>query len=155
MFIGASPGSTGGGINTTSLAVLIAFVSSRARGRERIEWMGRSLPLELVAKAVTTAAAFTALIFLSVICIQIIEAPAGIPGGSRGLFLDHIFEVVSALGTVGLSTGITADLSGSVQILLAFLMFIGRLGPLLIADSLVGRKRSAHYTLPEERMMVG
>jgi trk system potassium uptake protein TrkH len=155
MGIGASPGSTGGGVKTTSFAMLIGFLWSKWKGREKTEWLGRSVPSDLVAKAVAAAAAFAVLTLGSVILIEFVEVPAGAPQLSRGLFLQHLFEIVSALGTVGLSTGITSSLDVPTRLLLVVLMFIGRLGPLVIANSVIGQRKRVRYTLPEDDLMVG
>ena len=155
MGIGASPGSTGGGIKTTTAAVLAAFAWSRTRGKERIELMGRSIPLELVAKSVAAAGLFAFFVLTSVVIVELVEIPASETLPRRGLFLEHVFESVSALGTVGLSTGITPKLQDFSLLVLVGLMFAGRLGPLLIANSLIGTRRTVRYSLPEERFMVG
>jgi trk system potassium uptake protein TrkH len=158
MGVGASPGSTGGGIKITTFTVLLALIWSRSRGRSRVEWMGRSMPLTVIAKSVAVGSAYAFVTIVSTMTMELFETTGLGPGysaGTRGLFLEHLFEVVSALGTVGLSTGITADLKGSSQILLVLVMLIGRLGPLLLAESLLGGKKPPHYSLPEDYVMVG
>jgi trk system potassium uptake protein TrkH len=158
MGIGASPGSTGGGVKTTTFAVLIALVWSRSRGHPKIEWMGRTIPLSVLSKAVAVGAAYTLVTMIATMFVDFFETAGVSPDlvdGSRGLFLKHLFEVVSALGTVGLSTGITPHLTGESQILLVFVMLVGRLGPLLLADALIGGKKAPRYSLPDDYVMVG
>lgn len=158
MGVGASPGSTGGGIKTTTFAVLVALVYSRFKNLPRIELLGRSLPVSVVTKSVAVGAAYGAVTFLATMIMQFLETPtlaSVYSHEARGMFLNHLFEVVSALGTVGLSTGITAKLTGASQLLLVLVMLIGRLGPLLLAESLVGGRKPRAYTLPEDYVLVG
>ncbi len=155
MIIGASPGSTGGGIKTTTLAILNAILFSRARNRPRVEIEERSIPPDLVAKAVATTAAYFLLVVSAIILLQMIEF-AGQPHQTIGAkFLDYAFEVISALGTVGLSLGITAKLTAAGKIVIIACMFLGRVGPLLLATSLIGTQRQMPYKFPEERLLVG
>ncbi len=155
MVIGASPGSTGGGIKTTTFAALWAMMISRGRNRPGAEMLGRTIPSEVVAKALATTAGFLLAILLGVILLQLSEYAGEPHAAIRGLFLEHLFEVVSALGTVGLSTGLTPTLSIGGKGVLILCMFVGRLGPLVVAGSFIGRRERAAYTLPEERLMVG
>lgn len=158
MGIGGSPGSTAGGIKVTTFAVLIGLIWSRSRARSRIELLGRSVPLSVVSKSVAVGSAYGLLTLLSVALMELFEThglgPAQL-GAARGLFIQHLFEIVSALGTVGLSTGVTPDLEGSSHILLVVLMLLGRLGPLLFAESLIGNRKPPRYSLPEDYVMVG
>ncbi|HQO36660.1 MAG TPA: TrkH family potassium uptake protein, partial [bacterium] len=155
MFIGASPGSTGGGMKTTTLAILIAFFRSRMLNRPRTEILARSVPESLVAKAVVTWAAFVALLLIGVAGLEYFEFGFASHGVSSGSFLDLLFEVTSALGTVGLSVGITPSLEPGSRLVLIVIMFLGRVGPLAVAASFIGQRRVLRYTLPEERIMVG
>jgi trk system potassium uptake protein TrkH len=146
MFVGASPGSTGGGIKTTTAAVLWATVVSELRGREHTELFRRSIPPEVVRKA------------LSVLCVSLVLV-AGFGGlllvCETGRFVDVLFETVSAFGTVGLSTGLTPKLTTAGRLAVMALMFMGRVGPLTIAHGLARQRAGARYAYPEERVMVG
>ncbi len=158
MGVGAAPGSTGGGIKITTFAILIALIWSRSKGRHRVELLGRSIPLNVISKSIAVGAAYTIVTIIATMVMEFVETSTLVSAyniEARGLFLGHLFEVVSALGTVGLSTGITPDLTGTSQILLVFVMLIGRLGPLLLAESLVGTKKPPRYSLPEDYVMVG
>jgi len=155
MAIGASPGSTGGGMKTTTAAVLFAGAFSRMRGRPRVEAFGRSLPVDVVSKAIATVAAFVILVLLGGFALQVSEIGLVPHQQASAHFIDHLFEIVSALGTVGLSTGITAGLSSAGKLVLVVLMFVGRLGPLAIGSSLIGQRRALPYRYPEERILVG
>ncbi|NQU43492.1 hypothetical protein HQ520_09410 [bacterium] len=155
MVIGGSPGSTAGGIKTTTFAALIAQLIARTRNRPRAELLHRSIPDDVIAKAVTTTVGFLTVAFLAVILLQVTEL-AGEPHHlHRGVFLDYVFEVFSALATVGLSTGITGDLSSAGRFVIIACMFLGRLGPLIVASSLIGTRRQIDYTYPEGRLNVG
>ena len=159
MFIGASPGSTGGGVKTTTAAVLWQAMVSAFRGRREVELFQRTVPRAVVRRAV-------ALVVLSVLVIALAtmalmtwgEKPAE-AGNKAGLkpagFEDYLFEAFSAFGTVGLSTGATRQLTQAGKVIVTALMFIGRLGPLTLALSLLGEPRRAEYAYPEERLMVG
>ncbi|MCB2153930.1 TrkH family potassium uptake protein [bacterium] len=155
MIIGASPGSTGGGLKTTTAAILTSIISSRSRNRPKVEILDRSIPAELVAKALAVTAGYIAAIVVATILLQSAEYGLRPHAEVRGQFLEHLFEVVSAMGTVGLSLGVTAKLSSLGKLIIIACMFIGRLGPLMIAISLVGRRKRLNYTMPEENLMVG
>ena len=155
MFVGASPGSTGGGIKTTTFALLIALFRSRLFNRPRTEMFGRTVPESLVAKAVVSWAAFIALVLIGVTGLEYFEFGFASHKVSSGSVLDMLFEVTSALGTVGLSVGITPTLQSGSRLVLVVIMFFGRVGPLAIASSFIGQRHVLRYTLPEERIMVG
>ncbi len=155
MFVGASPGGTGGGVKTTSAAILAALAWSRAKGRPAVEFMNRTIPNPIVGKAVTTVAAFVALILLANFGLKLTEVGLVPHQQAPVPMLDHLFETVSAIGTVGLSTGITPGLSAGGQLILVALMFAGRTGPLVIAATLIGARRPLARMLPREEVIVG
>lgn len=155
MFIGGSPGSTAGGVKTTTLGVLVALIASKVRNRQDAEAFSRRIPNETVAKALLSIIGFLLSLFVAVILIQVTEL-YGVPHSEyRGVFMEYLFEVVSALCTVGLSTGITASLSIGGKLILIICMFIGRVGPVLLAGSLIGHRKRLEYRYPEEDMIVG
>ncbi|MDD5745809.1 MAG: TrkH family potassium uptake protein [Candidatus Omnitrophica bacterium] len=146
MFIGASAGSTGGGIKTTTLWVLIqAFVSS-LRNKDDINIFKRKIPEAVVLKSVSVFMLSLGLIIVFMYLVALFEP---LP------FRDIIFEVVSAFGTVGLSCGITAQMHVPGKLLITLLMFAGRLGPLTIVLAFSGYQRRINYTYAEERVLVG
>ena len=155
MVVGGSPGGTAGGVKTTTLAALHALIVSRARNRSKVELMGRSLPPEVMAKALFTAAAYGAAIVAGTLLLQVIEQGATPHAQVGSLFLPHLFEVVSALGTVGLSIETTATLTDPSKVVIIVCMLAGRVGPLLLASSLVGSAQRIDYAYPEERIMIG
>ncbi len=146
MFIGASPGSTGGGIKTTTFAVLILTAWNLIRGKYDIEVFNRRLGKEIALKAIV-------IVILAFSIVIIVTMILSITEGKK--FLHILFETVSALGTVGLSTGITSTLSVIGKFLIAFTMFVGRVGPLTLAVALAERQRQGVYHYPKEDIMVG
>jgi len=153
MFIGASPGSCGGGIKTTTVACLYSLGLSRLKGFEMPSLFKRSITQESVRRAASVAMVSILVVVAGTMVTLIAEAGSG---GmlNRGKFIEIFFEVVSAFGTVGLSTGITGALTGLGKLVIAAVMFIGRLGPLVVAMA-VSRKNAPRYSYAEENLMIG
>ena len=147
MFIGASPASTGGGIKTTTIVVLLIYVWSNLRGARGCNIFERRLEDDAVRKASDVA--------VISLCMAIIASIA-IPYFQPQLVMeDVVFEVFSAIGTVGMSTGITRDLSAASRIVIVLLMYCGRIGSMSFALSFMERKKVAPIKLPEEKVMIG
>lgn len=148
MFIGASPGSTGGGIKTSTLAVLIQSIRSALNGRNHVELFDRTIPNSTVVK--TTAIAIISIISVTLFVFILMKIE------SDQTFLSIFFEVISAFGTVGLSLGITPYLSALGKFMIAIVMFVGRIGPLTLVlgfghqHKLIGR-----FEYPNGRLMIG
>lgn len=155
MFIGASPGSTGGGVKTTTLGVLVAAAVSRARGHRRVNLWNRTLPDGLLATAATLMGAGLGLVLMATLLVVHLETQLGGVLGGDDAFLKVLFEVVSAFGTVGLSTGITAQLLVPSRLVLVALMFLGRVGPLTFGLALSWRPTPGDWQQPEESVMIG
>ena len=154
MFIGASPASTGGGIKTVTLAVLIAFIMSKIKDSKNVNLGHNTLPFRVISKAIVVIVFAVTIIVLFSFLITIIELNH-IPFHQNGdRFLEIFFEVVSAFGTVGLSTGITSDFSTTGRILIIILMFAGRVGPLTIATA-IGSKNVKDIKYAEDNIIVG
>ena len=157
MFFGASPGSCGGGIKTTTLAVLWLYSIERLRGGDRVSLFKRTVPMLAVDKAVSLFMLAVTLILLMLFVVLVVQEPrVGMPDVPRH-FLAYLFEVVSAFGTVGLSMGVTTGLEPLSKLLMILLMLIGRVGVptltyLLLRSNSVG-SRGFHYA--EERIMLG
>ncbi|MEO0073868.1 MAG: 1,4-alpha-glucan branching enzyme, partial [candidate division WOR-3 bacterium] len=146
MFIGASPGGTGGGIKTSTFAVLLLTLRSKLRGHEEIVAGYRFIPRDVVYRAVAilvTSAASVASVFVLLLATQTFR------------FQDLLFETVSAFGTVGLSTGITPKLNALGRLAIIALMYIGRLGPLTLTLAMGASKMSSPIGYPKARVMVG
>jgi trk system potassium uptake protein TrkH len=154
MFIGASPGSCGGGIKTTTIACLGILGLSRMRGKARPQVFMRTISYGSVGKAISIVLVSTVVIIVATLVLLMTEIGEVSHIVSRGRFLEILFEVVSAFGTVGLSTGMTAGLSVAGKLIITFVMFIGRLGPLAIAMA-VSRTETSRYFYAEEDIMIG
>jgi len=154
MFIGASPGSTGGGIKTTSFSVLFLMLFSRVRGYEEVNVMKRKIPNELISRTIY-------LIFASIFSVAIITsillfaADTKLPLQGRNLFIEYLFETISAFATCGLSMGVTSHLNNTQKIILSLMMFIGRVGPLTLAFSMSRKPKKTIFQYAEENIMVG
>jgi trk system potassium uptake protein TrkH len=146
MFIGGGPAGTAGGIKVTTFAVLFFILLAEIRGDGAVNVFGKRLSRAVHRQAITVALLSVAVVMSATIAIMLMTQ----------FSLDRVlFEVVSAFGTVGLSTGITADLPLAAQVILILLMFIGRLGPITFASALALRERQVLYELPKERPIIG
>jgi trk system potassium uptake protein TrkH len=155
MFIGASPGSTGGGIKTTSFALLLLMIWNRMKGSHHVNVMNRQIPREILGRTITIifASAFSICLITSVL-LFISDEGNLLPGQSRHFFVEYLFETVSAFGTVGLSMGVTPKLTDLQKLAIVLMMFAGRVGPLTLAFSwYYTGKREIKYA--EESVMVG
>ncbi len=146
MFIGASPGSTGGGIKTTTFGIMVATLWNLIIGKKDVEIFNRQLEKEIIFKALAITMISAFLVIMVTIILTITE---------QNNFIDILFETVSAFGTVGLSTGVTPTLSKIGRILITFTMFAGRVGPLTFAVAFAERERKGTYHYPSEDVMVG
>ncbi|HEY8370166.1 MAG TPA: TrkH family potassium uptake protein [Thermodesulfobacteriota bacterium] len=154
MFIGAAPGSTGGGVKVTTAAILWGIVRSQLAGEERVHLFRHAVPRETVGRAVTLAAAAALAVVVATLALQVTEAHGQVSDASRGLFLELLFEAVSAFGTVGLSTGVTPRLSDAGKIVIVAMMYLGRVGPLTLTLGL-SRPTRGRIQYPEEPVVVG
>ncbi|MEW6509069.1 MAG: TrkH family potassium uptake protein [Bacteroidota bacterium] len=146
MFIGASPGSTGGGIKTSTFGIVVLFLKKVITNRDEVTAFKHSIGESTVNKALTiTLLSFFYLI--TIISLLLVT-------GSYSL-LQVAFETASALGTVGLSMGITPALSDSGKLLIIITMIVGRVGPLAIGYSLIGKIKQIKYSFPQGNVMTG
>lgn len=147
MFIGASPGSTGGGIKTTTVVVLLVAIRAAVVGRGQTTLYEREVPREIVLRSLAIAVTSFAVVAGALFLLLLFEPQP---------FLDLFFEVVSAFGTVGLSLGATAALGPAGKLTIIAVMFIGRIGPLTLALLLgTSATRRVAVRYPETRLMVG
>jgi len=147
MFIGTSPGSTGGGIKTTTAFVLFKSIIATIRGKKNIEFRKRTIPFEIVDKAYSIVVMSLLLVFISVFFLAIVEPKAS--------FLNLLFESVSAFSTCGLSMGDLSQYSNAGKLILALEMYIGRIGTLTIAFALSKRIKEVQHEYPSTYFMVG
>ena len=146
MFIGGGPAGTAGGIKVTTFAVLLFIIITELRGEGAVNIYGKRLSRAVHREAITITLLSVAAVMSATIALMTMTE----------FELDVLlFEAVSAFGTVGLSTGITANLPPAGQIILMVLMFLGRLGPLTLGTALVLRHRKVLYELPKERPVIG
>jgi trk system potassium uptake protein TrkH len=155
MFIGASPGSTGGGVKTTSASLLFLIMWNRLRGRDEVNVFNRTIPRELLQRTISITLASSLLVCFVVAVLLLASDHAGGPAESRHLFVGYIFETVSAFGTVGLSMNLTPALNTPQKLAVILLMFAGRVGPLTLAFSLSRMMGRKGLTYAEEGVMVG
>ena len=146
MFIGGASGSTAGGIKVNTVAVIFIAILTTIRGRGQPEAFGREIPFGQIQRALTVAALGVTVVFFVAFLLVITEGLA---------FEDLLFETISAFGTVGLSTGITPELTPWGKSIIISTMFVGRIGPLTIALALGQRQRRAIYRYPQERVRIG
>ncbi|MGY0692178.1 TrkH family potassium uptake protein [Virgibacillus sp. FSP13] len=146
MFIGASPSSAGGGIRTTTFALVIIFIITFARGGNSIRLFKREIHDEDLLKAVTVMLMAIFFVYSSVVVMSVLE-----PYSLSQL----LFEVTSAFGTVGLSLGITGDLTAFSKVILMILMFIGRVGIITFLLMFKKSKNTGKYHYPKEKIIIG
>ncbi len=147
MFVGASPGSTGGGIKTTTVRILLVSTYAALRGKEDVNCYQRQIPPARVLKALSVVVASAISVVIITTCISISDPDLS--------FISILFEAVSAFATVGLSTGITAKLSVLGQLFIVLTMYIGRVGILLLMSALLGDPSPSAIHFPEEDLLTG
>jgi len=146
MFIGGASGSTAGGIKVNTFSLLLISIVSTARGQAEASAMGRRVGQDLVSRALAVALLSVAAVFLTGFLLTLTTDAS---------FVDVLFEAVSALGTVGASTGITPSLGTVAQLILIVAMFAGRLGPLTLVLAFAARQRTATYRPAVESIRIG
>lgn len=152
MAIGASPGSTGGGMKTTTFALIGLLAWSRFRSQDTATFAGRSIPEGTIQKAMGLFVVWTGVLVVSAVLLS----RFGETGGGSASFLAHLFEATSAFNTVGLSLNLTASLPEPSRILIVFLMYAGRVGPIAIATALTVRlSKRARFRYAFEDVVIG
>ncbi|WP_373537657.1 TrkH family potassium uptake protein [Microcoleus sp.] len=147
MFIGASPGSTGGGIKTTTFRILFSCTAAVLEGQEDVQCYQRQIPSAMILKTISVVFGSLLVAFTSAILIQLANPELD--------FIKVLFEAVSAFATVGLSTGITAKISLIGKLVLIATMYIGRVGVLLLMSAAVGDPKPRAFKYVEESLLVG
>lgn len=146
MFIGAAPGSTGGGIKITTFAIMIAAFFTMVRGKEDVDLFRSRISKELVYKAITV-------MFVGLFIV--VSATIALSFSENQPFLTVLYETTSAFGTVGFSAGLTSQLTGFGKTVLILLMFAGRLGPFTIALALQSKAKKELFRYPEGKIILG
>ena len=151
MFIGASPGSCGGGVKTTTFIVFLMTLFSSSKGEDYINIFNRTISKNIIFKSFAVMLIAITFLLLGILGLSMLD-PTPM---DRSNFLSSTFEVFSALGTVGLSLGYTQKLSTSAKLIIILLMFLGRVGPLTLVMSLRYKKRKSVFQYAEENIMIG
>jgi len=149
MFIGGSPGSTAGGIKTVTLVVVIMTAVAALRKRREVEMFKRSVRIAIVGRAITITLLFVVVLLGATLILTITES------GNGFTMAEIAFEAGSALGTVGLTTGITPSLTTGGKLIIIAVMLMGRLGPLTLLAALTFNLKPVRYDYPEEALIVG
>ena len=147
MFIGGSPGSTAGGIKTTTIGILIVTIVCVIKGREDAEVFKRRFSKELVYRAFTLIFIGLSLVIVVTMLLSYTEKGAS--------FIALFYETVSALGTAGLTLGLTSELSTIGKVLIMFMMYLGRVGPLTVVLSITRKKINSGIKYPEGKILIG
>jgi trk system potassium uptake protein len=147
MFIGASPSGTGGGIKTTTFGILASATRSALQGKSEVVMFERLVSTALLVKAVAVVFGSAAVVVVSAVLIAITDGQFGA--------VQVLFEVISAFATVGLSTGITAQLSALSQLILVVVMYTGRVGIVLLISAILGTPKPSAVKYPSENLLVG
>jgi trk system potassium uptake protein len=146
MFIGTAPTSTGGGIKVTTLALLVLVVVAQVRGQEEISAYGRRVPRQIAQKTLAV---------LSLSALLVVTATVALMVSDNLALLPAIFEITSAFGTVGLTLNVTPQLSTFGKLLVAGVMFLGRVGPITLVLALAARQKKRGYAYPQEDIAIG
>ncbi len=148
MFIGASPCSTGGGIKTATFATIVSTIKALVTGYKDVNIFKKRIPLDIVLKSFV-------IFFLAIVLIVSVTTILSTTEAHHATLKEVLFEVTSAFGTVGLSMGITTDLTNIGKTLIIFTMFAGRIGPLSMAIAITTSLKSRRFHYSEEKIMVG
>jgi trk system potassium uptake protein TrkH len=151
MFLGGAPGSTAGGVKLATAGVVAIAVLATLRGRAEPQMFGRRVSTALVFRAMTVITLMAMALFVATLALVVTEE---IFGDKQG-FLDLLFEAASALGTVGLSAGVTPMLSTAGKLVLCAVLFFGKVGPLTVAYALQRRQQDVRYRFPEASVRIG
>jgi trk system potassium uptake protein TrkH len=155
MLVGGAPGSCAGGVKVTTFRVLWAFIRSHIRGRKQVVIGNYAVDNDTINKSLILVFFTLVLIFVCVILLDFSEGGGAPHAQVRGQFLELLFEAVSAFGTVGLSTGLTSSLSPFGKSIIIMLMFIGRLGPLVLLSAIQSFQTNILFSRPEEKLSIG
>jgi Trk-type K+ transport system membrane component len=150
MFVGASPGGTGGGIKTTTFATLVAATRSALRGEDSVVVRYREIPLKIVLRAIGITLGSLLFVLGMALLLGLGNTTAGSPGSEAFTFLEKLFTCVSAFATVGLDVGVTSQLNRWGQLVLMVGMFVGRIGIFLMLSAFYGHRVQHRVGYPRE-----
>lgn len=155
MWIGGAPGSVAGGVKVTTVSLLALLVWARLRGDRHVSVGGRTVPDETVHRATGLAAGMVMILLVFTLAMLEFEQPEADPGAERAQMVSHVFEVQSALSTVGLSMNLTPTLADGSKLTLVLLMFLGRVGPLAVLGAMARRSHGSSFRNPHEDVLIG
>jgi trk system potassium uptake protein TrkH len=155
MFIGGAPGSCAGGVKVTTLAAVLAFIKAQLLGRQQTTIGRYAVSGETVTRALILLVFSVLIIFGATLLLNMTEGGDLPHPQARGLYLEILFETVSAFGTVGLSMGLTAKLTMAGKCIITLIMFIGRLGPILFLTVVQALQKNVFFNRPEENLLIG
>lgn len=155
MLIGGAPGSCAGGVKVTTIVVILAAMRARLRGSDSVSLMKRTVPNPVISRAFHVVSLSLLFLAIVVFALSVTEESYAIPSTFHDRITGLTFEAVSALGTVGLSTGLTPYLSTAGKVVIMITMFVGRLGPLAIALAILGPRPASHFEYPKEEIALG
>jgi trk system potassium uptake protein TrkH len=157
MSVGGSPGSTAGGVKTTTFALVGLLAASRILGRQVTSVQSRSVPEETIQRAVGLVVVAFGMVTVATLLYSVIEIGSAGHDDAPGAFIEHMFEAVSAFNTVGLSMGVTGELSTPSRLLTIALMYVGRVGPLTFAAAIALSRPNAagEFRFAYEDVIVG
>ncbi|WP_027721261.1 TrkH family potassium uptake protein [Maridesulfovibrio zosterae] len=155
MLIGGSPGSCAGGLKTTTFRAWLAFIIAKIKGRSQVVVSWYALSEENVNRMLTLLALASVILCSAIILLSITEGSYLPHSQARGHFIEITFEAISAFATVGLSTGVTPELSNSGKTIIITLMFVGRLGPVWLLTAINSWQSEPRYRLPEDDLPLG
>lgn len=155
MLIGGSPGSCAGGLKTTTFRAWTGFVISKIKGHSQVKVGWYALSEESINRALTLMAIASVILASAIVMLSITEGSYLPHSQVRGHFIEITFEAISAFATVGLSTGVTPDLSNPGKLIIITLMFVGRLGPVWLLTAINSWQSEPRYRLPEDDMPLG
>lgn len=155
MWIGGGPASVAGGVKVTTVSLLALLVWARLRGERHVSIAGRTVPDETVHRATGLAVGMILILLAFTLAMLQLEPAAADPGAERAQMVSHVFEVQSALSTVGLSMNLTPTLSDGSKLLLVVVMLLGRVGPLAVLGAMVLRASRSTFRYPHEEVLIG
>lgn len=155
MLIGGSPGSCAGGLKTTTFRTWLGFIVSKIKGHSQVKVGWYALTEESVNRALTLLTIASVILGSAIILLSITEGSYLPHSQARGHFIEITFEAISAFATVGLSTGVTPDLSDPGKTIIIILMFVGRLGPVWLLTAINSWQKEPRYRLPEDDLPLG
>lgn len=155
MWVGGAPGSVAGGVKITTVSLLALLVWARLRGDRHVSVGGRTVPDETVHRATGLAAGMVLILLVFTTAMLEFEQVEAEPGAERAQMVSHVFEVQSALSTVGLSMNLTPTLEAGSKLTLVLLMFLGRVGPLAVLGAMARRSHNSSFRHPHEDVLIG